>query len=69
MHRVRLYYVLGLNYSSTDAETKKAYYSMARRFHPDRNIGLYTSEMMIMIKEARFGFQEQLRTNDASREE
>ena len=36
-------YVLGLNYSSTEAEMKKAYYSIARRFHPDKNIGLDTS--------------------------
>ena len=32
-------HVIGLNYSSTEAEMKKAYYSMARRFHPDKNIG------------------------------
>ena len=31
-------YVLGLNSSSTEAEMKGAYYSMARRFHPDKNI-------------------------------
>ena len=32
-------YVLGLNYSSAETEMKKAYYSMACRFHPDKNIG------------------------------
>ena len=42
-------YVLGSNYSSTEAEMKKAYYSMARRFHPDKNIGLDTTEMMKMM--------------------
>ena len=62
-------YVLGMNYSSTEAEMKKAYYSMARRFHHDKNIGLDTSEMMKMINEDKFGLQDQLRTNDASREE
>ena len=36
-------YVLGLNYSSIEAEMKKAYYSMAHRFHPDKNIGLDTT--------------------------
>ena len=62
-------YVLGLNYSSTEAEIKRAHYSMACRFHPDKNIGLDTSEMMKMINEDKFGLQDQLRTNDASREE
>ena len=56
-HAVGLYplnlYVLGLNYSSTEAEMKKTYYSMARRFHPDKNIGLDTTEMMKMINEAK----------------
>ena len=42
---------------------------MARRFHPDKNIGIDTSEMMKMINKAKFGLQDQLRTNDASREE
>ena len=36
-------YVLGLNYSLTEAEMKIAYYSMARIFHPDKNIGLDTT--------------------------
>ena len=35
---------------------------MARIFHPDKNIGLDTSEMMKMINEAKFGLQDQLRT-------
>ena len=36
-------HVLGLNYSSTEAEMIKAYSSMARRFHPDSNFGFDTS--------------------------
>ena len=36
-------FVIGLNDSSTEAEMKKAYHSMARRFHPDKNIGLDTT--------------------------
>ena len=32
-------YVLGLNYSSTEVEMKKAYYSMVRRFHPEKVLG------------------------------
>ena len=42
---------------------------MARRFHPDKNIGLDTSEMMKMVNGAKFVLQEQLHTNDVSREE
>ena len=62
-------YVFGLNYSSAEAEMKKAYYSMARRFHPDKNIELNTTEMMKMINEAKDGLEDTLRNNDASREE
>ena len=36
-------FVLGLNHSSTEAEMKKFYHSMARRFHPGKNIGLDTT--------------------------
>ena len=60
-------YVLGLKYSSTEAEMKKAYYSMAHRFHPDRNFELDATEMMKIINEAKEGLEDQLRTNDASR--
>ena len=42
---------------------------MTRRFHPDRNFGLDTIEMMKMINEANEGLEDQLRTNNASREE
>ena len=48
---------------------KKAHHSMARRFHPDKNIGLDTTEMMKMINEAKDGLEDTLRTNDAIREE
>ena len=47
---------------------KKVYYSMARRFHRDKHIGLDTTEMMKMINEAKDGLEDQLSTNDASRE-
>ena len=62
-------YFLGLDYSSTEADMKEAYYYMARRFYPDKNIGLDTTEMMNMIKKDKDGLEDQLRTNDASREE
>ena len=42
---------------------------MARRFHPDNNYGFNTSEIMTMINMAKGGFQDQLRKNDAVREE
>ena len=42
---------------------------MARRFHPEKNIGLDTTEMMKMINEAKNGLEDQLRNNDESREE
>ena len=48
---------------------KKAYHSLARRFHPDKNIGLETTEMMKNINEAKGGLEDTLHTNDASREE
>ena len=62
-------HVLGLNYYSTFAEMIKGYRSMARRFHPDNNYGFDTTEMMTMINTARYGLQDQLRENDALREE
>ena len=42
---------------------------MARRFHPDKNIGLDTTEMMKTINKAKDGLEDTLRTNDESREE
>ena len=57
-------HVLGLNYSSIEAEMIKAYRSMARRFHPDNNFGFDTSEMIKMINTAKDGLQDQLHKND-----
>ena len=62
-------HVIGLNYSSTFEEMIKGYCSMARRFHPDLNCGYETTEMMTMINMAKEGLQDQLRKNDAVREE
>ena len=42
---------------------------MSRRFHPDNNYGFDTSEMTTMINMAKEGLQDQLRKNDADREE
>ena len=42
---------------------------MAHRLHDDNNYGLDNSDMMKMINEAMFGLEDQLSTNDTSREE
>ena len=62
-------HVLGLNYSSTFEEIITGYRSMARRFHLDNNYGFDISEIMTMINIAKEGLQDQLRKNDAVREE
>ena len=62
-------HVLGLKYSSTFVEMIKGYRSMACRFHLDNNYGFDTTEMMTMISTAKEVLQDQLRKNDAVREE
>ena len=62
-------HILGLNYSSTFVEIIKGYRSMAHRFHPDNNYGFDTTEIMTMINTAKAGFRDQLRKNNAVREE
>ena len=62
-------HVLGLNNYSTFAEMTKGYRSMARRFHPEKNIGLDTTKMMTMISTAKYGLLDLLRDNDQIREE
>ena len=42
---------------------------MARRFYLDNNYGFDTSEIITMINMAKEGLQDQLRKNDAFREE
>ena len=62
-------YVLDLNSNSTITELNKAYRSMARRFYPDKNIGLDTTKMTTMINTAKFGLLDLMRDNDQIREE
>ena len=62
-------HVLGLNDYSKFAEMIKGYRYMARRFHPDNNYKFDSTEMMKMINTAKEGLQDQLRENDALREE
>ena len=42
---------------------------MAPRFHPENNYGFETTKMMTMINTARDGLQDQLRENDALKDE
>ena len=42
---------------------------MARKFHPENNYGIDTTEMMKMINTAKFGLLDRLRDNDQVREE
>ena len=42
---------------------------MARRFHPEKNIGLDTTKMTTMINTAKFGFLDLLRDKYQMREE
>ena len=62
-------FVLSLNESSTEADMKTAYRSMARRFHPAKNIGLDTTKITTKINEAKDVLENTLRTNDEIREE
>ena len=62
-------HVLGLNKYSKFAEMIKGYRFMARRFHPENNYGFDSIETMTMINRAKDGFRDQLRENDACREE
>ena len=62
-------YVLHFNYNSTITELNKAYRSMARRFHPEKNIELDATLMMRMINTAKFGLLYLLRENYQIREE
>ena len=61
-------FVLGLNESSTEEDTKKAHHSMSLRFHPDKYIHEDASKVMSMINEAKEGLEYTLRNNDAIRE-
>ena len=62
-------HVLGLNYYSTFAEMINSYHYMACSFNQDNNYGFETTEIMKMINTDKEGLQDQLRKNDAVREE
>lgn len=46
------YSILGIFKNATMSEIKKAYYKMAMKFHPDKNPGIDTTEMMQKINAA-----------------
>ena len=63
------YLVLGLNDSSTEDDTKKAYCPLDLQFNPDKNQHSQFSDVMKMINEAKQELENTLRHNDAIREE
>lgn len=46
------YSILNISKNATLSEIKKAYYKMAMMYHPDKNIGKDTTEMMQKINAA-----------------
>ena len=61
------FFVPGLNESSTEEDIKKAYRSLARQFHPDKNQNLNCTDLMQMINQAKEDFGDTLRNNDTMR--
>lgn len=49
-----LYAVLGLKPDASDEDIKQAYYSLSKKYHPDRNIGNKTAEEKILEVNAAF---------------
>ena len=47
------YSILGISQLASISEIKSAYRSMAMKWHPDRNHGVDTTEMMKLINEAK----------------
>ena len=63
------YHVLGLNESSTEDDTKKAYHKLAHRSHPDKNNRPQASAVMRMLNKDKEGLEDVLRYNDAMRKQ
>ena len=47
------FFVLGFNESSIEEDMKKAYRSLACRFHPDKNQHLNCTDLIQMINKAK----------------
>ena len=63
------YHVLGLDESSIEDDMKKAYCTLDRQFHPDKNKRFQFSFVMKMINEAKEELENTLHHNDALREQ
>ena len=63
------YHVIGLNESSSEDDMKKAYRSLALRFHPEKNQHSQVSDVMKMIHNAKEDLENTLHHNDVIREE
>ena len=61
--------VLVLNESSTEDDMKRAYRSLALRFHYNKNQHSQVSDVMKTINEAKEELENSLRHNDAIRED
>ena len=53
-------FIPSLDEFSTETDMKTAYGSKARRFHPDKNIGLENLKMMKMINKTKHGLENTL---------
>ena len=63
------YHVLGLNESSTEDDTKKAYSKLALQYHPGKNKYPQASDVMRMINKDKLLLEDLLCYNDAMREQ
>lgn len=51
---VDYYQILGISYPSNADEIKSAYRRLSLKWHPDKNVGIDTSERMVEINEAYY---------------